>query len=315
MELNLSPATVRRILRGTAGLPGRTRMPIGLERGWYAIAGASIRPPKGTSIAAESLGGVPSFLATSVAAEPGRTVMYFHGGGYGTFAKATYGAFVRTISLATKSAVHAPDYPLAPEHPFPAALDAGLAAYRALAERESGPIVLAGDSAGGGLALATVLALRDAGDDLPAGLVLFSPWLDLTHSGESFNANGPREPILTHRDSIGKARAYAAGADLDDPRVSPLFAERLAGLPPVHLLGGGDDLLVSDSDRLAERIRAEGGVVEYSRHDGLWHDFQLFGDWLPEAREATAAACAAIGGFFARASVAAGGPVEAAAQG
>ncbi len=313
MDLSLPRGVVRLLLRGTAGLPSRTHMSIAMERRWYAIASAAVRPPKGTAIEAESLGGVPVYRATCAGIAEGRAVLYLHGGGYGTFAKGAYCAFVRSISLRTSTAVHAPDYPLAPERPFPAALDAALAAWRALAGREEGPIVLAGDSAGGGLALATALALRDAGERPPAGLVLFSPWLDLTHSGASFERNGPAEPILTHRDSLEKATAYAAGADLRDSRISPLFAESLAGLPPVHLLGAADDLLVSDADRLAERIRSEGGAIEYERHDGLWHDFQLFGEVLAEARDATAAACAAIEGFFA-ASVAPRGAVEAAAE-
>ena len=231
MQLSLSPAAVRHFLRGSVGLPARTHMSIGMERRWFRVIGGIVRAPKGTALADDSLGGVPTSRATCDDMEDGRTILYLHGGGYGTHPRASYGAFARSICLETKTEVYAPDYPLAPERPFPAALDAGLASYRALAERTGGPIVLGGDSAGGGLAVATALALRDAGDALPAGMFLFSPWLDLSHSGDSFEQNGPREPILTHRGSVEKAKAYAAGRDLNDPGISPLFAESLAGLP------------------------------------------------------------------------------------
>jgi epsilon-lactone hydrolase len=315
MELSLPHPVVRGLLRGTAGLPARTRMPVGLARRWFDLVGGVVRPPANTSVEEGELGGVPTYTATSGDADPLRTIVYFHGGGYVNFARPSFLAFIRAISLATRSVVHMPDYPLAPERPYPAATDAGLAAYRALAARANRPIVLAGDSAGGNLAVVTAVALRDAGDDPPAGMVLFSPWLDLSHSGPSFRDNGSREPILTKRDSVGKAMAYAAGADLGDPRLSPLFTESLAGLPPTFMVGGADDILVSDADRYAQRVREAGGEMDYRRHEGVWHDFQLFGDMLAEARGALAEAFAAIDGFFARSSVATGGPVEAAAQG
>jgi epsilon-lactone hydrolase len=313
VELSLSPGLVRGILRATAGLPARSGMSIAMERRWFALAEKIVRLPEGAEVRRASLGGMEAYEASGRAADPSRTVVYFHGGGYGTAAWGAYRAFIARLALGTRATVVAPDYPLAPERPFPAALDAGLASYRALAERETGPIVVAGDSAGGNLALATALALRDGGEPPPAGLVLFSPWLDLSHSGDSFERNGPREPILAHRDSRRKAAVYAAGRSLRDPRVSPLFAESLAGLPPVHLLAASDDILVSDADRFAERAREAGVKVDYHRHDGLWHDFQLFGDWLVEARSATGAACEAIAACF-EASVAAGGAVETAAQ-
>lgn len=288
-------------------------MPVGMERRWLNAIGVMTRPPSGAEFAAESLGGGPALRVSTPAVEPGRTVLYVHGGGYTTAPMRTYRAFMGTIATETRTVVHAPDYPLAPEHPFPAAFDATLAAYRALAQSSPGPIVLAGDSAGGGLAVAIAVALRDAGEPAPAGLVLFCPWLDLTHSGQSFASGAPREPILHAGRSARNAELYAGSRDLRDPRISPLFEPDVAGLPPIYLLGAADDLLASDADRFADRVRDAGGEIDYRRYEGLWHDFQLFGDAMAQSRAATTAACAAISGFFA--SVAAGGPVEAAAQG
>lgn len=311
MRLSLSPSVVRPMVRVTLGLPGLVRMSTAAERRWLGLLAAAARLPKGAVVEAVELGGVPADRVSGPWAMPGRNVLYLHGGGYAVGSPDTYRAFVAALSLASKATLHVPDYPLAPEHPFPAASDSALAAYRALVDRE-GPAIVAGDSAGGNLSLTVAIRIRDAGEVAALGLVLFCPWLDLSHSGSS-HRRAPREPILRARRSEKNARAYARGRDLRDPVVSPLFAD-LAGLPPIHLQGAADDYLRSDSDRLAEAVEKAGGVVDYHCFEGVWHDFQVLGEFLAEARIAVAEAGDAMDRLFS-ASVAAGGAVEAAAQG
>jgi monoterpene epsilon-lactone hydrolase len=286
MELSLRPRVVRPLVRATLGLPATLHMPARVERRWVAAMSTGVRTPPGLETERLDLGGVPADRFTGPWAEPGRALLYVHGGGYSSGSPHTYRGFIAALSLAARTKVYAPDYPLAPEHPYPAAPEACLCAYEALAALEGGGMALAGDSAGGGLALGLAIQLRDQGGRWPVGLALFCPWLDLSHSGASFASGAPREPILKPGRSHRNAVAYAAGIDLADPRLSPLFAESLAGLPPIHIQGAELDLLVSDADRFAERARAAGTPVEYRRFDGLWHDFQLLGEYLAESREA-----------------------------
>jgi epsilon-lactone hydrolase len=311
MPLSLPPAVVRPVVRVTLGLPGLVGMSTAAERRWFDLLALGVRLPKGTNVEAVELGGVPADRVSGPWAKPGRNVLYLHGGGYAVGSPKTFRGFVTALSVASRATLYVPDYPLAPEHPFPAASDSAIAAYRALVDR-GGPPILAGDSAGGNLSLATAIRVRDAGEMPALGLVLFCPWLDLSHSGAS-HRGAPREPVLHAKRSARNARAYASGRDLRDPAVSPLFAD-LAGLPPIHLQGAADDYLRSDSDRLAEAVEAAGGIVDYHRFEGVWHDFQVLGELLAEARIAVAEAGEAMDRLFS-ASVAAGGAVEAAAQG
>ena len=294
MELSLPPRFLRPVVRATLGLPGAAHMPPRVERRWLGLCSTGVRMPPGTEIEPLDLGGVPALRFTGPWAQPGRSLFYIHGGGYSAGSPHTYRGFVAALAQAARAVVYAPAYPLAPEHPYPAAADACLAAFEELAGSDAGAVALAGDSAGGGLALGLAIRLRDQGGEAPAGLALFCPWLDLSHSGESFATGAPREPILKPRRSHRNAVAYCRGIDLADPRLSPLFAESLAGLPPIHIQGAELDLLVSDADRLAERARAEGVPVDYRRFDGLWHDFQLLGEYLAEARDAVGEAGQAL---------------------
>lgn len=309
MQLSLRPRVVRPLVRATLGLPAVARLSPRLERRWLGLCSTGVRMPPGTEIEPLDLGGVPASRLTGPWAQPGRSLFYIHGGGYSAGSPHTYRGFIAALSHAARATIYTPDYPLAPEHPYPAAPDACLAAFEGLVGSESGAgaVALGGDSAGGGLALGLAIRRRDQGGEAPAGLALFCPWLDLSHSGESFANGAPREPILKPRRSHRNAVAYCRGIDLADPRVSPLFAESLAGLPPIHLQGAELDLLVSDSDRFAEQARAAGAAVDYRRFDGLWHDFQLLGEYLAEARDAVDHAARALEQMW---SVAAGGAVE-----
>jgi acetyl esterase/lipase len=227
--------------------------------------------------------------ANSNAADAGRAVLYLHGGGYTTCSPRTHRALAGHLSRTTAAPVFLLDYRLAPEHPFPAALIDTLAAYRALRQAGYLPerIVLAGDSAGGGLAVATALTLRDKREPLPVALALISPWLDLTLSGESFTVNATRDAMLNAAWAAVAADEYRAGHEATTPGISPLYAE-LTGLPPMDIQAAENDLIVSDADRFVEQARAADVPVSYRRYAGLWHDFQLQAGLLREADAAVA---------------------------
>ncbi len=243
-----------------------------------------------------TVGNVPAIVATPTRQPPERHVLYLHGGGYIVGSPRSHIAMAARLARRAAAAASVIDYRLAPEHPFPAAVEDCVAAYRAIAgETDPGLITIAGDSAGGGAALATLVALRDAGDPLPASAVLFSPWLDLTASGESYRTKADVDPVIDVDKIAVTALQYAAGTPLDHPGVSPLFAD-LAGLPPMLVQAGTDEALLSDSTALAERAAAAGTDVVIDVRDEMWHVYQMFAGWVPEATEALVDAAAFMRG-------------------
>ena len=216
-------------------------------------------------------------------------ILYLHGGAYALGSINTHRAFIARLSRATGMRALALDYRLAPEHPFPAALEDATAAYRWLLTQGTDPsqIIIAGDSAGGGLTLSTMVALRDASDPLPVGGVCISPWTDLTNSGASIQKNAHLDPVLSP-DYLGRyAQLYFADHDPTTPLISPLFAD-LAGLPPLLLQVGTDEIILDDSTRFADRARAAGVDVTLEVWDEMFHVFQVAGPVIPEARQAVA---------------------------
>jgi len=215
------------------------------------------------------------------------TILYLHGGGYYFCSPRSHRTIVFALATRARARVFSLDYRLAPEHRFPAALDDAVAAYRQL--RADGvpaqSLVVAGDSAGGGLALASLLALRDAGDALPACALLFSPWTDLASTGASIRTNDGRDPMFFGA-SLGRAaRLYLGDADATNPYASPLYG-RFDGLPPLLIQVGDTEVLLDDSTRIAEKARAAGVAVDF----GIWpkvpHGFQLCAPFMPEANRA-----------------------------
>jgi epsilon-lactone hydrolase len=217
----------------------------------------------------------------------GITILYLHGGGYYFCSPATHRGIVFPLARRSGARTFSLDYRLTPEHPFPAALDDALAAYRRLLADGVSPerLVIAGDSAGGGLALATLLALRDAGDPLPAGAVMFSPWTDLAATGASVVTNEGRDPMFHGRAFAPAGKFYAADTDVRNPYVSPLYGQ-FDGLPPLFIQVGDTEVLLDDSTRVAEKARAAGVRVELKIWPKVSHVFQMFAPFVPEANRA-----------------------------
>ncbi len=265
------------------------------RRDWDALFAANAVPAE---VEPCRLDGVAAAWVTTPGADTRRTVMYFHGGGFQVGSLRSHLELMAGISHAARCRVLGVDYRLAPEHRYPAQVEDATTAWHALASAGHRPdaIALAGDSAGAGLALSLLLRLRDAGEPLPAGAFLMSPWTDLAATGESYETRAAADPI-NQRPMIEAMGRAAIGSDMDprDPRVSPLFAD-LAGLPPLLLQAGDRETVLSDATRLADRAQAAGVSVELRVYPGMIHVFQQFPARLPAAREALAAA----GGFLRR---------------
>jgi len=242
-----------------------------------------------------SLGGVAAEWTSVRGASTDRTVLYFHGGAYCLGSIATHRALVGNVARAGSARVASIEYRLAPEDPFPAAVDDAVAAYRGLVAGGTSPqrIALAGDSAGGGLTAATLLALRDAGDPLPACAVCISPWLDLTCSGDSMRTRAHQDPMIVPSQLRALGEAYLAGASPRAPLASPVYGD-LRGLPPLLIHVGTAETLLDDSTRMAERARAAGVDVSLEVWDEMIHVWHAFSPLLPEADRALAG----IGAFL-----------------
>jgi monoterpene epsilon-lactone hydrolase len=244
-------------------------------RAFYASFGR-MPVPDGTRVTETALGGVPALdVAVPRADDAAGVLLYLHGGGYAIGSARTGVPLAAALADRARLRALSLDYRLAPEHPFPAAVDDALAGYRALLdEADPAHIVLAGDSAGGGLALATVLAARDAGLPLPAGVVAFSGWFDLTLSGPSLTGKESVDPVFDAADIREYAGLYLSdGADGSHPLASPLLAD-LRGLPPLLLQVGSHEVLLDDSTRLAARAAAADVEVALETYPGSAHVFQ-----------------------------------------
>ncbi|MDT0617109.1 alpha/beta hydrolase [Salinisphaera sp. P385] len=279
---------LRALVRRTVQPMMSPRMPVGLRRTWMAAMARTNPCPRGVRRSDTRVDSIPLETLAPVEAGPD-TILYLHGGGYVFGSPATHRALTGHLALATGATVRVPDYRLAPEHPFPAARDDALAVYRWLLDRgiEPSRILFAGDSAGGGLALSTAMALHEAGLPQPAGLALISPWADLTGSGRSMTTHADIDPMLTTDFAAYAARAYAGDRPLADPGLSPLFGD-FHGLPPMLVHLADDEILVSEGLATVKAARAAGVPVTLTRFPDLWHVFHLHAGLLPEADAAVA---------------------------
>lgn len=206
-----------------------------------------------------------------------RVILYCHGGGYTSGGLGFSKVLASKLTRATGLDVLAFDYRLAPEHPYPAAVEDAQAAWDHLMRLGFGArdVVLAGDSAGGNMALVLCLRLRAEGRMLPGALLLMSPWTDMTCSGESLTERADIDPVLTPEYIYAVREAYAGGLDPAQPELSPLLAD-LAGFPPTLIQVGTHEILFSDAERLAERMKAAGTECRLEVWEGMWHDFQMY---------------------------------------
>ncbi len=215
-----------------------------------------------------------------------QVILYFHGGGYVIGSNVGYREFAGRLARATKARICVINYRLAPENPFPAAVDDAAAAYQYLLGNgfNAGQIAVAGDSAGGGLTLATLVRLRDEGIELPASGVCFSPWIDLEGTGASAQPGGADDPMLVKEGLVGMGTLYA-GTDLTNPLASPLHAE-LNGLPPIQILVGTREVLLDDARRARDKIEQSGSKVDYFEGEGLIHVWPVLVPAAPESADA-----------------------------
>ena len=248
--------------------------------------------PDGVLVEPLEFDGIRAERLSPPLAPDGQVILYLHGGGYCLGSIDGHRGLAGALAVAANTVVVNLDYRLAPEDPFPSALDDVLEAFDDLAPAR---IALAGDSAGGGLSLAAALALRDRGAAQPVALGLLSPWTDLTQSSPTYGEVGERDPMVTKHLLDQMADAYANGHDVREPLISPLFAD-LAGLPPMRIDVGTEELLLDDSRTLADRATAAGAEVDLRIWPEMIHVFQAFpAELLPEAAESIAE----IGSFLA----------------
>jgi monoterpene epsilon-lactone hydrolase len=271
--------------RASAGQPPPT---LAERRGTFTPGGRPHPVPDDVLVSEVSAGGVPAYWLAAPGVNPGRVLVFLHGGGFEFGSVASDGELAARLGRASGMRVLFPEYRLAPEHPFPAAIDDARAVWRWLRtdqDLSAESVAMAGDSAGGGLAVSLLVSVRDGGEALPAAAVLMSPTVDLTSSGASMTERAGQDPISTPALLRDLAAAYLGEADPRTPLASPLFAS-LAGLPPLLVLVGTADVLLSDSERLAAAATAAGVDVTLNVGAGLPHVYPIMLG-TPEAAEAT----------------------------
>ena len=250
------------------------------------MARRGTRIPKGVTAFSVQVDGVHAEWVEPSGENPQRTILYLHGGGYCICSIDTHRGLAARLAMASGMPVLIIAYRLAPEDPFPAALEDALIAYRWLLRQGISPrqIAIGGDSAGGGLTISTSVSLRETGEPLPAAIFLLSPWTDLTFSGDSIRTRKKADPIFNHNDDSFKfAPSYLGFHDPTNPSISPLFAD-LAGLPTTLIQVGNDEILLDDSTRLEKNMKVAGVDARLEVWKGMWHVFQVFAPFAPESQ-------------------------------
>lgn len=248
---------------------------------------AAFGVPAGVTREEATLAGRPCQTFTPEGATGGETLLYFHGGGYVMGSPTSHAALTARLALASGARVVSFDYRMAPEHPFPAAVEDGLAAYKALLDQGVAPekIAIGGDSAGGGLTFATLLKARDAGLPMPASAIGLSPWTDLTGASETYKSRADADPMITAAGITEIAGVYLAGKPATDPLASPLLGN-LKGLPPILIQVGDAEVLLDDSRSFEKKARAAGVDCSLQVWDRMIHVWHAFFPILPEGEQA-----------------------------
>jgi len=272
------------MLRSSPDLAG---LSVEEKRAAYDALASPFQPAEDVRCEPVDAGGVPAEWITTPEAVDERVIYYLHGGGYVMGSINTHREMISRLSRAARARALAIDYRLAPENPFPAAVEDSTGAYRWLISTgvDRARLVIAGDSAGGGLTVATLVALRDAGDALPTAAVCLSPWVDLECLGESMTTKAEVDPMVHREDILELAEAYLGDTHPRTPLAAPLYAD-LRGLPPLLIQVGTAELLLDDSTRLAERARSAGVDVILEPWDDMFHMWHFFAAMLPEGQQA-----------------------------
>jgi epsilon-lactone hydrolase len=275
---------LRRFFKGRSG-PAPTIE--ALRRRYGRLGRLAPPPPRGTQVKQLELDGVRAVSIATGASRPDRHILYLHGGGHVSGSPAVYRDFTWRLAGAARARALMTYHRLAPEHPYPAAIEDAVNAYRALIAGGVDPraIALMGESAGGGLVLGTLLKLRDEGTPLPAAAVTISPWTDLALTGKSYQQNAQADPMLDGAEAARMASYYLGDADPRTPYASPIYGDP-TGLPPTLIQVGSDEVLLDDSVGMAERMRAAGCEVELEVWPRMPHAWHLWARVMPEARDA-----------------------------
>ncbi len=266
---NYSPATLRRNFEMIAG--------ISKEKLIKKYPQLTLTEWHGNGVAMEIIETIPN---------PTKTLVYLHGGGHIMGSQSTYRQNLLRIAYRSQCRVVMVDYPLSPENPYPASLEAGVTAFLACADRwKEGAVLLGGDSAGGGLALSVLMALRDRELQLPKAALLFSPWTDLVGTGESFLTNRKKDCCVTEVHLKTWAPYYYGHHDASDPLISPVYGD-FKGLPPLFMNVGGQELLLDDSRRVAEKAKLAGVRVQLEIYESMQHVWFFSLPWLKQSKQA-----------------------------
>jgi phosphinothricin tripeptide acetyl hydrolase len=273
-----------------AKLPPSDSLTTAERRAQYERAEKAFPTPPDVKVEHVTAPTAPAEWLRPPAADPGRVVLYLHGGGYVIGSPRSHRHLAAAIAGAARASALLLDYRLAPEHPYPAAVEDATSAYRWLLDQAVAPgrIVIAGDSAGGGLTVAALLALREARVPLPAAGVCISPWVDLTCGADTYRTKAAVDPIVTRAGVAQMAQAYLGATPPRSPLASPLFAD-LRGLPPLLIHVGSEEVLLDDARQLAERARAAGVETSLEVYERMIHVWHWFLPMLDEAQSAVEA--------------------------
>ncbi|MEH6347224.1 MAG: alpha/beta hydrolase [Bermanella sp.] len=254
--------------------------PFAVQRTWFKLVAATSLLPKGTRIEKVAMAKIPAEVIVNVAHgtqenSQQKVILYLHGGAYSICAPQTHRSLTASLANKTQAKVFVPDYKLAPEHPFPAGIEDCLSSYQWLLEQGycADNIVIAGDSAGAGLAMATIQRIREIKISQPAAVILISPWSDLTLASEG-KVNDAIDPLLRWSNLRAGVKAYLQGQDPKNPLASPAFAN-FSDLPPILVQVGTEEILLNDANKLQQQAQKYQAKLELSIYQGGWHVFQL----------------------------------------
>lgn len=266
----------------------RRGTPFTLQEGrvWLEKAGKRFPPLSQTQINSVSAYGIPAEWVITPTVQADKVILFFHGGAYVAGSLHSHRGLVSRLTHATNAKTLSVDYRLAPEHPFPVGIDDAVTTYKwLLSQYKASQIILAGDSSGGGMVLATLLKIKEDALAMPAAGVLICPWLDLSNESPTIEKLARRDPVLCKTGLVRAAQMYARGQALKNPYISPLFGD-LQNLPPLLIQVAGQDMISGDGITLAQKLNEAEGQVQLELWQSMVHVWHFFGNKIPEATQA-----------------------------